>query len=122
MPYCPRCRENFAGELSACPTCGYEFERNDADAKNDAEWILVARVNDATSANFAKETLQSYNIPVVLFSESGFFGQAGLNLPQAYGKQLGQFQIHVPASFREETEDILTMILGDKWQKPDPPE
>ncbi|MBN2226320.1 MAG: hypothetical protein JW763_03050 [candidate division Zixibacteria bacterium] len=119
MPYCPKCRENYAGDLSACPACGYEFEQNDAPADDKGEWILVAKVNDATSANFVKETLQSYNIPVVLFSESGFFGQAGLNLPQAYGKQLGQFQIHVPADFREETEDILTMILGDNWSRPD---
>ncbi|UCD16588.1 MAG: hypothetical protein JSV44_08995 [Candidatus Zixiibacteriota bacterium] len=122
MPYCPRCRETFSGDLSSCPRCDYEFEGSEAtpDGSEDGSpWVLIARINDATSANFAKETLQSYDIPAVLFSESGFFGQAGLNLPQAYGKQTGQFQVHVPRTYKEEAEDILTMILGDKWEKPE---
>jgi len=78
---------------------------------------MIARIFDRTSAEYAKETLTSYKIPAVIISESGFFGQAGLNLPSITGKGLGKFQVHIPSEFREDAENILTMILGDGWEK-----
>ena len=98
--------------------CNYEFEKNGA-ATDGTEWLLIGKITDKTSADYARETLESYNIPSVLFSESGFFGQAGLNLPSFSGKGLGKFQIHVPASMREEAEGVLDMILGESWEKTD---
>lgn len=83
----------------------------------EGEWKLLGKVNDATSAGYAKETLESYDIPCVLLSESGFFGQAGLNLPQAYGSRIGQFEIFVPENRIEEAVDIMDMIFGDKWDR-----
>jgi hypothetical protein len=96
---------------------GWRFYRPDDDDDIPDGWVLVGRVNDEMSANYARETLKSYDIPAVIFSESGFFGTAGLNLPSPAGKNLGQFQIHVPAEKKEEAEDILNMILGNKWKK-----
>jgi len=116
MPYCPRCEEDFVGDLSSCPNCGYEFEI-DEDESSDENWIVVARIGDKMSADYAKETLESYSIPAVVISESGFLGQAGLNLPSITGKGISKFQIHIPAEYREEAEDILNMILGDAWEK-----
>lgn len=116
MPYCPRCRETFAGDLTSCPKCNYDFENNSNETQGEG-WQLIARIYDKTSADFAKETLESYNIPTVVISESGYFGQVGLNLPSISGKGMGKFQIHVPLESIEEAEDILNMILGDDWEK-----
>jgi hypothetical protein len=116
MPYCPRCRDNFAGDPTACPKCGYEFADQDEDTE-DREWVMIARIRDKTSADYAKETLDSYQIPSVVFSRSGYFGQVGLNLPSLYGKGIDKFEIHVPTGYREEAEGVLDMILGDSWEK-----
>ena len=124
MPYCRRCKETFPDGLTACPNCGDDFEDDEAFTENDDEfgeresgWTLIGKIRDVMSAGYAKETLQSYDIPAVVRSESGFFGQAGLNLPQIYGKQKGLFQIYVPTEMIEEAEDILNMILGHSWEK-----
>jgi hypothetical protein len=124
MSYCRRCKETFPDNLTACPNCGDDFEDIETESELDDDldereggWVMVGLIGDVISAGYAKETLISYNIPTVVRSESGFFGQAGLNLPQAYGKQKGLFQIHVPAEMTEEAEDILNMILGDNWEK-----
>jgi hypothetical protein len=118
MPYCPICKEYFDGELTSCPNCGRDFEDDEFEGEK-ATWVLVARITDKVSADFAVETLHSYHIPAVLFSESGFFGQVGLNLPSLSGKGIGKFQVHVPGQFRQEAYQILDMILGDKWEKVD---
>jgi hypothetical protein len=115
MPYCPRCKESFAGELTTCPKCSYDFDKNGTDT-DEHDWILIARIFDKTSADYAEETLKSYGVPAVILSESGFFGQVGLNLPSVSGKGYGKFQIHVPAIFRQEAEDVLNMILGEEWE------
>lgn len=87
--------------------------------KSTDAWIMIGKVTDSTTAGYVEETLKSYDIPVVIFSESGFFGQAGLNLPSLYSKDLGQFRIHVLKNDREEAVEILSMILGDNWEKAD---
>jgi len=116
MPYCPRCRENFEGELTACPKCGFEFEDNEFDTEK-YDWVMIAKISNKTSADYAHETLKSYDIPSVIFSESGFFGEVGLNLPSVTGKGYGKFQVHVPVQFREEAEGVLDMILGEEWER-----
>ncbi|HDL02911.1 MAG TPA: hypothetical protein ENH25_02120 [candidate division Zixibacteria bacterium] len=114
MPYCPKCDEHFTGDLTSCPKCGHEFSRPEDEKEG---WVMVARINEKTAADYARETLVSYQIPAVVISESGFFGQVGLNLPSVTGKGIGKFQVHVPFELREEAENILTMILGDGWEK-----
>ncbi|PKK84647.1 MAG: hypothetical protein CVT49_02160 [candidate division Zixibacteria bacterium HGW-Zixibacteria-1] len=114
MPYCPKCDESFDADLTACPNCGHEFN---GDEEDRGGYELIAYINEKTAADYARETLVSYDIPAVIISESGFFGQVGLNLPSVTGKGVGKFQVHVPSELREEAENILTMILGDGWEK-----
>jgi hypothetical protein len=110
MPFCPRCNEQFEGDLTECPNCKYDFG-DESSAGRD--WIVVRRITDKTAADFARETLQSYNIPVVIISESGFFGNAGLPLPSIYGKGIGKYRVHVPAEFEDDAREIMEMILGE---------
>lgn len=90
-----------------------------SDTNKEAKWLLIGKVDDPTSAGYVEETMKSYNIPCVIRSESGFFGQAGLNLPQAYGSRLGQFEVFVPSEFDKEAVDVLNMIMGDNWDRPE---
>lgn len=118
MSYCPKCNQEYAGELSNCPKCNADLNDgfDDSPKAANAEWVIIGHVRDQTTADYAKETLKSYDIPAVLFSESGFFGQAGLNLPSPSGKHKGTFQIRVPAELIEDAINIMNMILGDSWE------
>ncbi len=120
MTYCPKCNKDFDSDLPSCPRCNPDLREGDetaSDGLNKKGWIVIGHVKDQTSADYAKETLESYDIPVVVFSESGFFGQVGLNLPSPIGKHKGMFQIQVPSELDEDAINILNMIFGDGWEK-----
>jgi hypothetical protein len=69
------------------------------------------------SADYAKETLGSYEIPAVVISKSGFFGQAGLTFHSFYKNEAHLFEVSVPVEFIEEAVGVLDMVLGDKWRR-----
>ncbi len=92
------------------------FNGSSAEHSSD-DWCLAGKVKDPMSADYAQETLKSYDIPVVIISESGFFGRAGLNLPSLWGKTEGLFKIMVPSDMCEEAVDILDSLFGDGWEK-----
>ncbi len=102
MSFCPDCNEEYDNELSNCPKC-------------NKGWVVIGCVKDKTSADYAIETLKSYDVPGILFSESGFFGQAGLNLPSPSGKNMGMFKIQVPSELAKDAVNVMNMILGDSW-------
>jgi len=119
MAICPNCNENFNDSLKTCPICKVNLIDSEDFESFEENWVIVGRVKDQTTSEYARETLESYDIPAVIISESGFFGQAGLNLPSPSGANLGFFQIHVPRELKDEAADILKMILGDSWEKED---
>jgi hypothetical protein len=79
--------------------------------------VILGTIKDKISADFAKEALKSYEIPVVVFSRSGFFGNAGLPLNPIYSSRTAAFEISVPVRFAEEATDILDMTLGSRWSR-----
>lgn len=114
MPLCPVCETDYKVGLTTCPVCG-----SDITEVENAEWIRVGMIEDKISADYALETLRSYQIPSVVISKSGFFGAAGLPLTPFYKPQAGFFEVMVPAEYRDEATDILDMILGSNWYKED---
>lgn len=116
MAYCPVCKVNWDDTMSECPVCSHELGNAPADAEAGS-WILLGSVGDKISADYAKEVLSSYEIPVVVISKSGFFGQAGLTLHTFYKPGSLLFEVSVPAEWVEEATEIMEMILGDKWQR-----
>lgn len=112
MAFCPVCKSELDNDSNCCKVCG--FETNE-DTKT--KWIFIGLIEDKMSADFAKETLYQYNIPVVIFSKSGFFGDAGLPLNPFYAYSSGQYEVSVPDDFVEEANDILMITLGDKWHR-----
>lgn len=119
MSYCPNCNEDFDSDLLNCPKCNADLNGgfDDSTKTNNEGWVVIGHVKDQTTADYVRETLESYDIPGVLFSESGFFGQAGLNLPSPSGKHIGTFRIQVPADLVKDAINIMNMILGDSWEK-----
>lgn len=121
MAYCPVCKNNWDDNLTECPICTGELQSsNGADAESANQgWILLGYVSDKMSADYAKEVLHSYEIPAVVISKSGFFGQAGLILPGFYKSGMALFEVSVPFDQVVEAVDIMNMVLGDKWQPAD---
>lgn len=78
---------------------------------------MIGTVKSQLTADFAKETLTTYEIPVVVISRSGFFGNIGLPLTSFHKGEPALFEISVPADDAEEASEILLLALGDQWQK-----
>ena len=114
MAYCPVCKSEIDADATTCYICG-----TDLTDKTASEWVVIGTVEDKLSADFAKETLTSCNIPAVVFSRSGFFGSIGLPLNPFYKSSTSEFEVSVPRQFRDEAADTLEMTLGDKWQRKD---
>ena len=111
MASCPECKTLLEDGESRCHVCGAQ---NDSEA---SQWVLLGTIEDKISADFAQETLRSYEIPVVVFSRSGFYGNIGLPLHNVFASHLGTFEISVRADDVEEAVDLLDMTLGDRWQR-----
>ena len=112
MEFCPVCKSEIAADLKTCTACNTEIENHDTH-----KWVMIGSIEDKISSDYAEETLKSYNIPVVVISNSGFFGTAGLALNPFHGSSQGLFEISVPEEFAEEAVGILDMILSASWTK-----
>lgn len=112
MVSCPGCKTELKDGTTTCYVCG-----RDINKEEKTEWIMLGMIEDKMSADYAEETLKSNDIPVVLFSKSGFFGNIGLPLATFHTPGVGLFEVSVPSDFVEEATDILDMILGEKWEK-----
>ena len=112
MVYCPACKTELKEGTTTCYICGY-----DLNSTEKVEWIVMGMIEDKISADYARETMKTYDIPAVIISKSGFFGEIGLPLSTFYKPGIGLFEVSVPKDFVEEAVDILNMILGEKWQR-----
>ncbi len=106
MESCPACKAERKEDADVCPVCGL------ARSDNQEGWMIVGSVNDRISADFVLETMKSCNIPAVVISRSGFFGTAGLPLTPFHSVGSGEFEISVPAEYKEEAEEIFNMTVG----------
>jgi RNA polymerase subunit RPABC4/transcription elongation factor Spt4 len=110
---CPVCKNNWDENTTQCPICGHDLT---AEEDQD-EWLIIGDIDDKISADFARETLTSHDIPTVIFSRSGFFGDVGLPLHPFYKPGGGIYDIAVPSRLQEEAVEILDIILGDHWHR-----
>jgi len=110
---CPVCNSELENGVTSCHVCGWE-----ADV-TEGEWMELGTIGDKLSADMAKEALTARGIPAVVFSQSGFFGDAGLSLYPFFKSKAPQFVMKVPAVYGEEAAEVLDMIIGNNWQRKD---
>ncbi len=113
MAFCPACKSDWPDGTANCPICGKELDAETAEA----QWVMIGTVDNKLSADFAKETLETYEIPVVVISRSGFFGNIGLTLTGFHSGAQELFEVSVPSDEAEEASEILHLALGEKWQR-----
>lgn len=113
MAYCPVCKTEWEAPLKECPVCAGAL----STGEDESGWTLLGSIRDKMSADFAQEVLKSYEIPAVVISKSGFFGQAGLTFNTFYKAGSSLFEISVPTELVQEAEEILNMTVGDSWQR-----
>jgi hypothetical protein len=112
MAWCAKCGENFEGELTSCPKCGGEIISGEK-----GDWLPFGRLAQKPMADLAHEVLEAHDIPNIIISQSGYFGQVGLNFPSISGKGMYDFVLYIPSEFTEAAEDILNARIGDAWEK-----
>jgi hypothetical protein len=113
--YCPVCKTEWEDDVTECPICGRDLEGDEEEG--DTRWVMLGIIQDKLSADFAKETLKSYEIPAIIISRSGFFGNVGLPLNPFYSTRSPLFEISVLSVHVKEASGILDMTLGDKWER-----
>ena len=71
MSYCPNCNEDFDGELTTCPRCNAELdpEFNMSPEAGNKGWIIIGHVKDQTTADYARETLESEELEALFKGE-----------------------------------------------------
>ena len=116
MTICPVCKTEWDDSLTDCPVCAREITADPAES-GAPDWVLLGYVADNVSADYAREVLQSYEVPVVVISKSGFFGKAGLTLQSFHSSGAQLFEVMVPTDYVEEATGLMDMILGDKWRR-----
>ena len=113
MAYCPVCKTEWEAPLRQCPVCSGELTAG----KDESGWTLLGTIRDKFSADFAQEVLATYEIPAVVISKSGFFGQVGLTFNTFYKPGSSLFEISVPTEYVQEAREILNMTVGASWQR-----
>lgn len=114
MEFCPVCKSELSDGADECAVCGSRIEENQFDS-----WITLGYIEDKISADYAVETVRSNDIPIVIFSRSGFFGSVGLPLNPFYKSTSALFEVMVPGEYKDEVADILDMLLGRRWKRED---
>ncbi len=110
---CPKCRAELSEDDTTCNVCGFKIGKV---TETEQAWVLLGYISDKITADFANETLMSFEIPSVLMSKSGFFGNAGLALTSFFSNSDQLFEISVPAHLVEEATEILNNTLGSGWR------
>ena len=126
MSFCPKCRYEYNPEIIICPDCNeslvdilpekYENE-SEIDNQGYNNWVKIARLSSHAYANMINDGLKSKNIPVVILSSAGHFGQTGQMGPSSFFPAGGGYMVLVPEEFIENASHEAEIILGDEWTK-----
>ncbi len=124
MPFCPKCRYEYRPEISICPDCNEYLvaslpEKNVKNSEDDNEqydnWVKIGHLTSQAYANMINDGLHSKNIPVVIISGAGHFGQTGQMGTSSFFPVGGGYFVLVPDQFVEDANHEAEIILGDEW-------
>jgi hypothetical protein len=121
--FCPECRYEYKTGVTTCPDCGATMVATlpEKDPENEAaryqNWVHVARLTSSISAQMLLDVLRSKNIPAVILSGSGHFGQTGQMGPSSFRPIDGAYSLMVPQEFVSDADAEAEALLGDEWKK-----
>jgi len=117
------CRYEYEETTEVCPDCGaklveelppLEDDSADDDAIEYEDWIEIGRLSSQQMAQMALEALRSKNIPAVILSGTGYFGQSGLEGAAILSKS-DSYKLMVTAEFVEDADNEMETLLGEIW-------
>jgi len=123
--FCPKCRYEYEPHIFTCPDCGEKLVVTlpPVEAENDSKydnWVELVHLTSKMSAEMVLDVFRSKDIPVVILSEAGFFGQTGQMGPSSFQPIAGFYSVVVPEEFVEVAENEGEALLGDEWHDAKP--
>lgn len=124
MPYCPQCRYEYEIGIGKCPDCGVPLVDRlpEESPKTEHEhrykdWIPLANLTSQQVAEMVLEGLRAKDIPAVIYSGVGYFGQAGAMGSSLYTPVGGAYTLLVPQEYIEDADEEGLLILGEDWDR-----
>ena len=124
MPFCPKCRYEYEPLVSICPDCDVRLVSKLAEPEDEEvfphsqykDWVQLARLTSQQHASQILEVLQSKEIPSVILSGAGHFGQTGQMGTDSFRPVGGGYTLVVPKEFVYDADQEALIIFGDQWE------
>ena len=127
MPFCPKCRYEYKEGIFTCPDCGIELVsvlsgedeeglRTSADSEAFKDWVVIGNLRSWYLAEMTVHGLRAKNIPAVVLSHSGFFGQLEFTGFSGF-RTAGAYSLLVPMEYVADADKEAETILGDVWDE-----
>ncbi|NMC44278.1 MAG: hypothetical protein GYA46_10205, partial [candidate division Zixibacteria bacterium] len=81
------------------------------------DWIPLASLTSQQVAEMVMEGLRVKDIPAVIYSGVGYFGQAGAMGSSLYAPVGGAYTLLVPQEYIADADEEARLIVGDDWEK-----
>ena len=124
MRFCASCRAEYREAFTISPDCNKElvFELPSAKPETPSEaryetWVPLAQLTSQVYASMIEELLKDREIPVVILSGTGHFGQTGQMGVSSFRPIDGTYLILTPQEFAAQADAEAKDKLGDVWGK-----
>ncbi len=123
MPFCPKCRAEYETGTTRCSDCDellvaelppLETEFSETNFEN---WKCVANLTSTSYAEMIMEALREAGIPVVVLSQSGYFGTSGMMGTALFNPAGAGYSVMIPEDHIAEADIIATEMFGEVWTK-----
>lgn len=124
MPFCPICKYEYNIECSFCPDCDERLvavlplepeTEEELQGEKYKDWIKIAQFNSDLPAKLILETLRMNDVPAIVISDTGHFGQTGQMGPSSFNSIGGNYSLMIPREKVIEADEIGLAILGEDW-------
>lgn len=123
MPFCPKCRYEYREGITRCPDCDELLvselpplsRQAEIGAIDEKDWIPLVLLTSSQYAELVVEDLRAKDIPVVMRSNTGHFGETGQMGTSTFRPIGGGYIVFVPEAYIEQADNEGEAILGDVW-------